>query len=327
MWFVSLKVLEATFCVGVKTKRPTRNPVCIRETPVKVCEVCPRRQKILGTALMTVWNCLLLESFASQYNCDSLRQATVKYKCQHFVSFVKSEDFLALGFEQVKELMCKDELDVPQEEQVYEAVMAWVRHDLSTRECFLPNLLKCLRLFSMSKYSLQKILSKEELITKSLVCMTILLNGMNFFLFPDQFLGTTLKHRTSLDKEEVVVILTGGEGIGGPCRDTKCFSLATKKWQSLSQVPHYCLAEDSYDYISTVCGGLLYGMDGKSTKVSCFNPYDNSWTAKDTTLSSHAGSTLTSYKEELYLIGGLHYNDEFDEFVTNEVHKYTPICI
>ena len=51
VWFVSLKVLEATFCVGVKTKRPTRNTVCIRETPVKVCGVCPRRQKILGTAL------------------------------------------------------------------------------------------------------------------------------------------------------------------------------------------------------------------------------------------------------------------------------------
>ena len=31
MWFVSLKVLEATFCVGVNTKRPTRNVVGIRE--------------------------------------------------------------------------------------------------------------------------------------------------------------------------------------------------------------------------------------------------------------------------------------------------------
>ena len=51
VWFVSLKVLEATLCVGVKTKCPTRNPVCIREIPVKVCGVCPRRQKILGTAL------------------------------------------------------------------------------------------------------------------------------------------------------------------------------------------------------------------------------------------------------------------------------------
>ena len=41
MWFVSLKVLEATFCVGVKTKRPTRNPVCIRETPVRCAEFAP----------------------------------------------------------------------------------------------------------------------------------------------------------------------------------------------------------------------------------------------------------------------------------------------
>ena len=37
---------------GVKTKRPTRNPVGIREIPVNVCGVWPRRQKILGTALI-----------------------------------------------------------------------------------------------------------------------------------------------------------------------------------------------------------------------------------------------------------------------------------
>ena len=48
MWFVFLK---ATFGVGVKTKRPTRNPVYIWKTAVKVCRVFPRRQKILATAL------------------------------------------------------------------------------------------------------------------------------------------------------------------------------------------------------------------------------------------------------------------------------------
>ena len=51
VWFLSHKVLEATFCVGVKTKCPTRNPVYIRKTPLKVCRVCPRGQKILGTGL------------------------------------------------------------------------------------------------------------------------------------------------------------------------------------------------------------------------------------------------------------------------------------
>ena len=51
--FVSLKVLGASFCVGVKTKRPTRNLVCIREDPLKVYRVCFSRQKsqVAGTAL------------------------------------------------------------------------------------------------------------------------------------------------------------------------------------------------------------------------------------------------------------------------------------
>ena len=31
-------------------------PVCIREIPVKVCGVCPRRQKILGAALVAFSN-------------------------------------------------------------------------------------------------------------------------------------------------------------------------------------------------------------------------------------------------------------------------------
>ena len=34
-FFFHLRVLEATFCVGVKTKRPTRNPTCLWKNPVR----------------------------------------------------------------------------------------------------------------------------------------------------------------------------------------------------------------------------------------------------------------------------------------------------
>ena len=40
-----LKDTESAFCVGVKTKCPTRNPICIQES---------HKQKILGTALTAV---------------------------------------------------------------------------------------------------------------------------------------------------------------------------------------------------------------------------------------------------------------------------------
>ena len=82
---------------------------------------------------MNASNCLAMESFASQYNCDSLRQAAIKYKFQHFIAVVKSDDFLSLDFDKVRKLMCEDELNISEEEEVYEAVMAWVKHDLSSR--------------------------------------------------------------------------------------------------------------------------------------------------------------------------------------------------
>ena len=274
---------------------------------------------------MNASNCLALESFASQYNCDSLRQAALKHKCQHFVTVVKSEDFMSLGFEEVKELMCEDELDISEEEDVYEAMMEWVKHDLLSRECFLPDLLKCLRLFSMSKYSLRKILNTEELVIKNPICTTILNSGLDFFLFPDRFLGTSLKHRTSIEKEEHVVILTGGESDDGEDDATDCFVLGTKKWYPLSKIPRSCISEESIAYVSAVCGGFLYGMDGKTARVSCFNPKDNTWRARITRLSSHKWCTLTSFNEDLYLIGGIHLDAAYNDVVRCEVHKYNPI--
>ena len=52
--FVFFKVLVLTFCVGVKTKRPTRNLVCVPETAVRgVWSFLPTplQTKMTGTVL------------------------------------------------------------------------------------------------------------------------------------------------------------------------------------------------------------------------------------------------------------------------------------
>ena len=279
-------------------------------------------------------NCLALESFASQYNCDSLRQATIKYKYQHFVDVVKSEDFLSLGFDQVKELMCEDELNISEEEQVYEAVMSWVKHDLSSRECFLPDLFKCLRLFSMSKCSIQKILNTEELVGKSLSCTNILNSGLDFFLFPDRWLGKLLKHRKSIEREEYVIALTGGYEYESDydffSRENFCFVLATKEWHPLCTMPDSFFPQSS-GICASPCRGRLYVMGDYSSSVSCFKPQKNTWKVKDTEFPSQiaTGFTVTSFNEVLYVIGG-YLKSEFEGIeglkVLREAHKYNPIC-
>ena len=242
-------------------------------------------------------NCLALESLATQYNCTSLKQAAVAFKFENFVAVAKSEDFKTFDAESIKELICKDEINVSDEEEVYQAVIAWVKHDLPSRECLLPELLKCIRLFSMSKYSLRNILD-DELVSKNLTCTRVVINALDFFFFPGRFQNISLKPRLSLEKYEQVVVLTGGFK-SGPLKDTRCFVPSSLSWVSLPMMPH-----PNSHHGAAVCGGLLYIMGGANSAPVCyFNPKQNRWSSLGTMLKLKSCS-VTCFHEELYVIGG-----------------------
>ena len=243
-------------------------------------------------------NCLALESLSSRYNCESLKQAAVAFKFKHFVAVAKSEDFRALDAENIKELICKDEINVSDEEEVFQAVIDWVKHDLPSRECLLPELLKCIRLFSMSKYRLRNILD-EELVGKNLTCTKVVISALDFILFPDRFQDRSLKPRLSLEKYEHVVVLTGGFDESGAKKETQCFVPSTLSWVSLPMMPH-----PRSHHGAAVCGGILYIMGGaNSAPMCCFNPKQNKWSSLGTTFKLK-GCSVTCFQEELYLIGG-----------------------
>ena len=243
-------------------------------------------------------NCLAFESLASRYYCESLKQAAVTCKLENFVAVVKSEDFRALDVENIKELICKDEINVSDEEEVCQAVIAWVKHDLPSRECLLPELLKCVRLFSMSKYSLRNILD-DELVSKNNDCTRIVVNALDFFLFPDRFEGMSLKPRLSLDKYEHVVVLSGGVLESSHKRDTQCFVPSTLSWVSLPMMPY-----SRSHHGGAVCCGLLYILGGNnSVPMCCFHPKQNKWSTLGRTLKVKDCS-VTCFHEELYVIGG-----------------------
>ena len=254
----------------------------------------------LQNEIMNVSTCLALELFASQYDCEQLRQAAVSFQAENFVDVSRSEDFALLDLKKVQELICMDEINVAEEEEVYEAVMAWVKHDLLSRECTLPELLKSVRLFSMSKSSLRRILD-QELVSKSLACTRIVRNALDFFLFPVLSQDISLKPRPSLNNYEDVVVLTGYDLTLDENYDNKvnCFVLGTMTWESLPTIPF-----NNEHHDAAVCGGLLYAVgDFDSTSVSCFNPKLNQWSTLDTKLKCKE-CTITHFDNELFVIGG-----------------------
>ena len=259
-------------------------------------------------------NCLALESFASQYNFESLKQAAVACEIENFEAVAKSEDFKMLDSEKVKELLCSDKINISDELQVYQAVTAWVKHDLPARESLLAELLKCVRLFSVPKYNLRKILD-EELVGKNPFCMRVVIDALDFCLFPDRFQDMPLKPRVSLEKYEHVVLLTGGENEEGfKMKTNNCFVPNTMTWVSLPMMP--CPRSH---HGAAMCGGLLYilGGDGENSNSMCFfTPNQNAWNSCDITLNK-IDCSVTSFNEELYIIGG--------KGSWHDVHIYNPI--
>ena len=249
-------------------------------------------------------NCLALESFASQYNCESLKQAAATFIRKNFVTVAKSSDFLSLNEEKLLELLSDDEIIVPREEEVYHAAVRWVKYDLASRENYFPELLKCLRLFSMSKFSLRQILCEEELVKNNVACMTLLLNGLDYFLFPDRYQNVSLIPRLSLREYEDVVVLIGGKNIKNEeLRSLRCFVLSSKNWISLPDMPQSCS-----NHCAGVCGGILFvihSIFSSRTRVYSLNPKCcTSWNSTEFEIRVGRDCSVTAYNEQLYIVGG-----------------------
>ena len=153
----------------------------------------------------------------------------------------------------------------------------------------------------MSKYSLRRILD-EELVSKNLACTRLVINALDFCLFPDRFHYVPLKPRLCIDKYEQVVVLTGGQDDDDLNVETDCFVPSTKTWVSLPMMPYPCL-----ENAAAVCCGILYIMGAKreeSTSICCFNPKQYKWSSHDIDLTFKTDYSVTCFNEELYVIGG-----------------------
>jgi uncharacterized protein YpiB (UPF0302 family) len=59
-----------------------------------------------------------IQTFADQFMCNSLSDACGKYIQIHFTEVSRSEEFLSLDEDRVKEILSRDQLHITGEEQV-----------------------------------------------------------------------------------------------------------------------------------------------------------------------------------------------------------------
>uniref|UniRef100_A0A672GUS6 Kelch-like family member 17 n=1 Tax=Salarias fasciatus TaxID=181472 RepID=A0A672GUS6_SALFA len=131
-------------------------------------------------------NCLGIRGFADTHSCSDLLKSAHKYVLQHFVEVSKTEEFMLLPLKQVLDLISSDNLNVPSEEEVYRAVLSWVKHDIDGRRQHVPWLMKCVRLPLLRRDFLMSNVDTELLVRHHSECKDLLIEALKYHLMPEQ---------------------------------------------------------------------------------------------------------------------------------------------
>ncbi|PNF14489.1 Kelch-like ECH-associated protein 1 [Cryptotermes secundus] len=128
----------------------------IRVTEVTVCQLLPAATMFQVTNVIDAC-CVFLErqldptnaigiaNFAEQHGCKELNHKATQFIEQHFTQICQEEEFLQLSAIQLVALIKKDELNVQEEREVYNAVLKWVKYDEEKRYPKMEHILQAVR--------------------------------------------------------------------------------------------------------------------------------------------------------------------------------------
>nr|NVI72833.1 diablo [Cucujiformia] len=131
-------------------------------------------------------NCLGIRAFADTHSCRELLRIADKFTQHNFQEVMDSEEFLLLPVGQLVDIISSDELNVRTEEQVFNAVMLWVKYNVSERRQHLPQVLQHVRLPLLSPKFLVGTVGSDLLVRSDESCRDLVDEAKNYLLLPQE---------------------------------------------------------------------------------------------------------------------------------------------
>lgn len=91
-------------------------------------------------------NALGILRFSQAHNCEFLSKKTLDYVYQNFTAITLEDEFLETPQNLVIQLLSAEFLKVESESEVFNAAMRWIKHDITTRRCFVFEMFSHVRL-------------------------------------------------------------------------------------------------------------------------------------------------------------------------------------
>lgn len=224
-------------------------------------------------------NCLGIRTFADTHACQELHKRSHRFALQNFQEVMNTEEFLLLPYQQVDELISNSQLNVDKEEKVFQACVAWVKHNPLERKQYVYKLLKHVRLPLISREFLMTHVDSEPLVRENQDCKELLLEAMRYHLLPEQR-TSLVSYRTTQRKPEGAkpyLFAIGGGSLFAIHAECEVYNPMSDRWTGIASMS----TRRSRAGVAGV-GNMLYvvgGYDGSNDLASgeCYNPQSNKW--------------------------------------------------
>ncbi|OXB55480.1 hypothetical protein ASZ78_005416 [Callipepla squamata] len=276
-------------------------------------------------------NCLGIMKFADSFSIASLTEKSKRFVLECFVEVSCHEEFLEMGVKELVEYLSDEQLVVPKEEVVFEAVMRWVRHDVPARKGALKDLLEHVRLPLLNPtYFLEKV-EMDELIQDSKECIPLLHEARKYYILGNEVSSLRSRPRRFMELAEVIIIIGGCDRKGLlklPFTDR--YHPKSRQWTALSSVPGYTKSEFAACTLKNdvyISGGHISsndvwvlsshlnvwikiyavgGFDGfyRLSSVECYDTFSNSWSFLTPLPQAVSSAAVVSCLNKLYVLGG-----------------------
>ncbi|XP_066272093.1 kelch-like protein 6 [Branchiostoma lanceolatum] len=106
--------------------------------------------------------CLGTLILADKLSCSHLYELARSCALKSFASVCMTEEFLHLPVDYLKTYLSDDGLHAKKEEEVLDAIMLWVKHDLEERQRYLKELIECVRFSNVDPNYLEDIMKTDK---------------------------------------------------------------------------------------------------------------------------------------------------------------------
>ncbi|NP_001381602.1 kelch-like protein 1 [Rattus norvegicus] len=271
---------------------------CLLQLPQVVEVCCHFLMKLLHPS-----NCLGIRAFADAQGCIELMKVAHSYTMENIMEVIRNQEFLLLPAEELHKLLASDDVNVPDEETIFHALMMWVKYDMQRRCGDLSMLLAFIRLPLLPPQILAD-LENHALFKNDLECQKLILEAMKYHLLPER--RTLMQSPRTKPRKSTVGTLyaVGGMDNNKGATTIEKYDLRTNLWIQAGMMNGRRL-----QFGVAVIDDKLFvigGRDGLKTlnTVECYNPKTKTWTVLPPMSTHRHGLGVTVLEGPIYAVGG-----------------------